>query len=124
MQCLKAQRACLLEGRAAARPAAAPRVVVLNKSNNTNGSSWNNTNSISCRYRGSGDRGDHRDEGWTVWTSNDPINGGLSAESQSVLLCLLEKKVGTCRVALALQQPYMACLCYLVFMALVDAFLH
>jgi hypothetical protein len=63
-----------------------------------------------CRYR-NGDRGDHRDEGWTVWTSNDPTNGGLSAESHSVLLCLLEKKVG-------------ACFCCLVLMALVNALLH
>lgn len=50
--------------------------------------------SVVCRYRSNGkDRGDHRDEGWTVWTSNDPINGGLSPESHAVLLCLLEKKV-------------------------------
>lgn len=47
---------------------------------------------VVCHYRG-GDRGDHRDEGWTVWTSNDPINGALSPESHAVLLCLLEKKV-------------------------------
>lgn len=47
---------------------------------------------VVCQYRGS-DRGDHRDEGWTVWTSNDPINGALSPESHAVLLCLLEKKV-------------------------------
>jgi hypothetical protein len=47
---------------------------------------------VVCQYR-AGDRGDHRDEGWTVWTSTDPINGALSPESHAVLLALLEKKV-------------------------------
>jgi len=45
-----------------------------------------------CRYRGN-DRGDHRDECYRVYTSEDCVHGGLSPESQSVLLCLLEKKV-------------------------------
>lgn len=45
-----------------------------------------------CRYRGN-DRGDHRDECYRVYTSEDCVNGGLSPESHAVLLCLLEKKV-------------------------------
>lgn len=45
-----------------------------------------------CHYRGNGES-EHRDQSYTVYTSADPVHGGLAPESHSVLLCLLEKNV-------------------------------
>lgn len=49
---------------------------------------------ILCKYRR--DTGDREDRGQgliTVYTSCDVHHGGISPESQAVLMCLLEKKV-------------------------------
>lgn len=48
--------------------------------------------SFVCRYRASGD-GQHKDQQYLLYTSEDPTHGGISPESHSVLLCLMEKKV-------------------------------